>query len=130
MLASTIGWNAPIDAPQVLQRPRRNSQANTGTLRWAGTSVPQAEHRLRPPATSAQGRMVNRSPNSLGPSSGTGSRSITTQLNDPMARPNSVASTINMTVSITPRLVLACLVRTGSTQIAEQAASENRSDLS
>jgi hypothetical protein len=74
--------------------------------------------------------MVNRSPNSLGSSSGTGRRSITTQLNDPMARPNSVASTINMTVSITPRLVLACLVRTGSTQIAEQAASENRSDLS
>ena len=49
------------------------------------TGSPQLEQRLVPPNTSPHGRVSQSSPYSFGSSSATGRRSMTTQMNEPIA---------------------------------------------
>ena len=80
---------AAAAAPPAQQQPRDAP----GCCRGAGPARRSPSSGCVPPSTSRHGRVSQSSPYSLGSSSASGSRSMMTQMNDPIARKNSAPTT-------------------------------------
>lgn len=91
--SSTKGWNAGIGVPQDRHLPRSASHDTTGMLSYHLRGASQWSQRLLPANTSDHSRVSQVSPHSFGSSSSTGSRTITTLVNDPIAKNARTAKT-------------------------------------